>query len=139
MLINTILASVPQRFFHWLLDQEIKLRIWLQHLILRQAVAQAFQKFILRHPRWAASLFDEYFLISKAEPLLIRYLQSAMPPTANELAAAWADQLGPTAPAWFSPRCLDTALAAADFLKYLEAELQNYKIISPTLSTSRMV
>lgn len=85
-------------FLVWAIQAETKIRHWLQQLMLRRAVAQAFQEFLMTHPRWAASLFDEYFLKGSAEPLLARYLESTIPPTPAELAAIWANQLGPMSP-----------------------------------------
>ncbi len=128
MLSQPFISEKLGRFFQWMLGQELKLRLWLQQLILRLAVLQAFRKFARSHPRWAASLFDEYFLTGQAAPLLTRYVQTGLLPSADELAMAWADQLGPLAPSPYSLRRTEAKLAAADFLRYLETELQKYQM-----------
>lgn len=131
MLTKAILTTNATQFFQWLWRQELNIRSWLQQLILKLAIIQAFRKFVLCHPRWAASLFDEYFLMGQAAPLLTRYAQSARLPTPDELVTVWADQLGPLAPSPYSLRRTEAALAAADFLCYLEAELRKYQVIKP--------
>ena len=128
MFTQPFLSAKLSKFFQWSLQQEMKLRGWLQQLILKLAILQAFRKFVLRHPRWAASLFDEYFLMGQAAPLLARYVQSATLPTPAELVTLWADQLGPLAPSPYSPRRLEAQLVAADFLKFLESELRHYQV-----------
>ena len=130
MLTQPFVSTKVSQFILWTLRQEMRFRTWLQHLMLHFAVIQAFRKFVLHHPRWAASLFDEYFLMGKAAPLLDRYLQTAILPTADELATAWADQLGPMAPSRYSPGRIEVQLAAADFLSFLAAELRKYQISS---------
>lgn len=106
-----------------LLRLETRFRGWLDRVRLQLAVSSAYQKFAETHPRWAASLFDEYFLRGQAAPLLARYVQAADPPTPVELARAWFDQFGPLLPASARGNGGEVTEAASDFLQVLRAEL----------------
>lgn len=86
------------------------------------AVHRAYTQFALRHPRWAASLFDEHFLERYAGSLLDRRIDQGMPIDAAELANVYINQFP-----WPGP-LLAQSLAhlvdvAADFLACLDAEL----------------
>ena len=60
---------------------------------LRRATVNAHAKFAKRYPQYAAALFDEHFLASRAADLLERYITSDDPPKSVELAGAWAEQI----------------------------------------------
>lgn len=102
---------------------------WLRHApqrsAFRAALASAYSTFVCHHPQWAAALFDEHFLTHRAIPVLARCVTRDGQPTPGGLAAVWADQMalleGPRR------RRLIAALtpAAADFLRWLEAELRS--------------
>ena len=128
MLTKTILPNLPRPILRWLLRREIFVRKWLQDWLLRVAIGQAYREFEQRYPRWAASLFDEYFLRGSAAPLLARYAQPFDPPTPKELAAAWFRQLGPMGSGIVKRRLNDASWVSAEFLWLLEAELQRYEM-----------
>jgi hypothetical protein len=108
---------------------------WLRHApqrsAFRAALASAYSTFVCRHPQWAAALFDEHFLTHRAIPLLARCVTRDGQPTPGGLAAAWADQMA----LMEGPRrqWLIAALtpAAADFLRWLEAELRSHPEFKP--------
>ena len=114
------------RFLPGRITQETKFQGWLRRLRLSLAVSSAYQKFSERHPRWVASLFDEYFLRGQAAPLLARYAQSAEPPTATQLAHAWFDQFGLMMSPPSKERRTEVIAVAGDFLGVLEAELRRF-------------
>ena len=118
------ITAVELRFLPGWAAQETKFRGWLRRLRLSLAVSRAYQKFSERHPRWAASLFDEYFLRGQATPLLARYAQSAEPPTATQLAHAWFDQFGLMMSPPSKARRTEVIAVVGDFLGALEAELR---------------
>jgi hypothetical protein len=55
----------------------------------QQAVERAYRRFAELHPRWANSLFDEYFLTRHAAPILSSIHRRGRWPTAYELSLAW--------------------------------------------------
>lgn len=83
---------------------------------LRRSVRNAYRDFARRHPLWAQSLFDLHLL----ERAIIRNPGTGSEPTAAELAAAWAAQLGgdPSEPSRLSAGAI---CVAQDFLDLLEA------------------
>ena len=71
MLTRMFLVKLPSYIFRWILSQEARLHLWLQHLLLPIAVTDAYRCFADQYPRWANSLFDEYFLAGSAAPIAI--------------------------------------------------------------------
>ncbi|MFO7170557.1 MAG: hypothetical protein DIU80_021220 [Chloroflexota bacterium] len=121
-------TRVPDMFV-WLLRQESWLHRQLQQGAFRKAQRRAMQRFMRMYPRWADSLFDDFFLSHAAAPVLAGYL-AAQRPSATALAAAWAAQCAPDAQVAARPVSLgDAAKAAASFLELLDAELAPYKAI----------
>jgi hypothetical protein len=117
-----MLALVPDQLFSWTIDCERRFRGQLERLALRKTQSRAFRRFARRHPQWADSLFDEYFVTHGAAPLLQRYLQPSGRPSPSELAAAWFAQC--KAPGTSIQNCdtLELTRVAADFLQCFEAE-----------------
>lgn len=122
---NTIWLKLSTFLLIWLTKRVPSLRGRLEQFVLRRAVRAAYRSFSYQHPRWADSLFDEYFLTYEAGYLLSRYIQAANPPTPIDLAVIWFDQL-PYGSKLRQCRLTDAVSIATDFLNYLEAELQNY-------------
>jgi AAA ATPase domain len=113
---------------------EDRVRRWLgrdpQQLAFQAALASALATFADQHPDWAASLFDQHFLSGPAAPLLARCLTSSGAPEAEDLAAAWADQLGSdqaTREEWIAK----ATPVAAHFLHTLEKELRHREEFRP--------
>ena len=97
-----------------------KVQAWLRTLAFRRAVGRAFTKFAIRHPRWADSCFDEYFVQHVAAWLLAYYIrQPAVPPSPVELASLWVEQFRVADPAQY---VVKVTPVAANFLALLEAE-----------------
>ena len=128
MLVQTF-SSVPQQIFTWALRQETWLHRWLQRAALRAAQAQAFARFAEEHPRWAESLFDEYFLNHAAASLVARAIEPANRPTAFEFAEVWFAQCAAPGSNAESANLAEAALAAFAFLRHLDAALQPYQAI----------
>jgi hypothetical protein len=101
-----------------------RLRSWLARRLLDRAIARAYRQFARRHPRWAESLFDEYFLTHAAAPLL----SYPRRPTPAELARAWAAQFALPPVSWPNGSPDEAVLVAADFLCYLDDELDRIAI-----------
>ncbi len=122
-----VIANVSSYSLGWILKQETKIHQWLERLTLQTAIAHAYKPFSEQHPRWAASLFDEYFLNGSAAPLLRRYLHSTEPLAPSELANAWFNQLGPMCSSIFKRGTAEANQIAADFLSRFEAELKKIR------------
>jgi hypothetical protein len=90
--------------------------------ILQRAVKNAYARFAVKYPAWAASLFDMHFLTRHAAPILAEYTRSGATSAVRALAEAWVDQL-----AWYSKareqRINEIIPIAAEFLCLLDAEL----------------
>ncbi len=114
---------VPNMFV-WVLRQETWLHRQLQRRVLRHAQRHAMQQFRQVYPRWADSLFDDFFLSHDAAPLLAGYLTTQRP-TAAALATAWAAQSSPSQPHDLS----EVTTIAAAFLDMLDAELAPYEVL----------
>jgi uncharacterized protein YeaO (DUF488 family) len=109
---------------------------WLRLLLFRRAVARAFRRFELSYARFAHSLFDHYFLITRAAPLLERALAPGGMPSAEELAGAWFGQLGPTAELRLAHQHQEIVHVAAAFLAALDAELARSALFSAAGGTN---
>jgi hypothetical protein len=96
---------------------------WLEQHLVQQASARAYLRFARAYPRWAQSLFDDYFLTHTAAPLLRRALRPQQHPTAVELAQAWWAQLARPAADGREDQLADVIPVAAAFLAELDAEL----------------
>lgn len=89
----------------------------------KKAVSRAFAQFAARHPEWAASLFDEYFLQGLAAPILASHIENPSASDAAALASAWSVQL------WAKPETrqknrIKLTPVASFFLKRLRIELK---------------
>jgi hypothetical protein len=126
MLIPTV-NSVPRKIFGWALRQETWLHRRLQQAALRAARAQAFARFAADNPLWAESLFDEHFLSHAAAPLIARAIDPANRPTPSEFAIAWLAQCAAPGATARDANLTEVALAAAEYLRHLDAALQPYR------------
>lgn len=91
--------------------------------LLGRAIAGAYLAFAREHPRWVASLFDQHFLLGRAQPILLVYGEGNRADPCI-LARAWAQQLGPHGdPGLEQLICRATPIARA-YLHLLESELE---------------
>jgi hypothetical protein len=90
---------------------------------VQQAIARAYLRFAPAYPRWAQSLFDDYFLRHAAAPLLRRAVRPQQHPSAFELAQAWWTQLARPAADGREDQLAEVIPVAAAFLDELDAEL----------------
>ncbi len=123
MLTEAVLGTTVEAVFSYLLQESglgDRVRVWLgrdlQRLAFQVALTRAYTAFVQRHPDWAATLFDEHFLVHGAAPLLAQTLLRASPATPTAFAAAWADQLT-LAPEGRARRIAELTPIAADFLQ----------------------
>ncbi len=87
------------------------------------ALARTYAAFVRQYPQWTASFFDERFLTEKAAPLLADLLTRRGRPDPAQLAHLYAQEcLGIADPGQWG-RLGEATCAAADFLRWLEAEL----------------
>jgi len=103
-----------------------------KQLAFETALARAYTAFARHYPMWTASLFDEYFL--KSEPvikLLAKLLTRRGRPDPKEFARLFANHVGQHYSEHRERLIDDVTPAAADFLKWLEAELENQEVLRP--------
>ena len=128
LLLEAVITPLPKVIPGWLLPSN-KLQHWLRSVAFRRAFDRAYATFAHHYPEWVASLFDERFLLHNAPPLLDNYLRCSRLAQATQLAQAWNDQLGLADPAVSERRIAELVPVAADFLRWLGAEMQR----QPTL------
>lgn len=87
---------------------------------LKRSIHRAYQNFARQHPRYAASLFDEHFLVKTLSPAKQSSGEAAKRPSAQALARAWAAQFYSPGESQGSFDGVESV--AADFLAYLERE-----------------
>lgn len=104
----------------WMLFQENKLHNFLEAWAVNTALPEAVQSFTQAYPRWANSLFDQYFLTHKAATMLIHYNRLTRDHMTTELAKLWLSEMGPRATQHHQP---EAEAAAGAFLQCLEAKL----------------
>ena len=117
------LHSAWQYLLTWAIHATRWLQGWLEQLLVQQASARAYLRFARAYPRWAQSLFDDYFLTQAAAPLLRRALRPQQHPSAVELAQAWWAQLARPAAEGWEDQLAEVIPVAAAFLDELDAEL----------------
>jgi WD40 repeat protein len=103
-----------------------------KQLAFETALARAYTAFARHYPMWTASLFDKYFL--KSEPvieLLAKLLTRRGRPDPKEFARLFANYIGQHYSEHRERLIDDVTPAAADFLKWLEAELENQEVLRP--------
>jgi hypothetical protein len=83
-----------------------------QRRALRSAALAAYEQFARQHPEWAASLFDEHFVLAQALPMLEQAAGSGRQVSPGALAAAWSYQMGCTAELRRRHQAAATAVAA---------------------------
>ncbi len=127
-----VMEPLTRQMLAWL-PPALKAPFRLQQWALHRAVERVYTTFSRRHPELAASLFDEHFLKHGAAALLTRFVQHPTHLDAGELATAWAKQLGPANSTVTELRRVELALAAADFLDWLDLEIRQ----SPLLRAGR--
>ena len=130
MLTEALLSAIAEAVFGYPLEETDlgdKVKSWLgrdpQRLAFQVALTKAYTAFAEKHPDWAQSLFDEHFLTHSAAPILALCLQREDTAPPEDLAIAWADQMGRRGDA------RQTFIAqiepvAADFLDMLDTELR---------------
>lgn len=130
MLTEALIAAITEAVFGYLLEESglaDKARSWLgrdpQRLAFQVALAKAYAGFADRHPDWAYSLFDEHFLAHSAAPMLARCLERDNTAQPEDLAVAWAEQLGEQRIAR-QERVAQLEPVAGEFLGLLDAELR---------------
>jgi hypothetical protein len=117
------LRSASEYLVTWAIHATRWLQGWLEQLLVQQASAWAYVRFARAYPRWAQSLFDDYFLRHTAAPLLRRAVRPQQHPTAVELAQAWWAQLARPAAEGQEDQLAEVIPVAAAFLAELDAEL----------------
>jgi hypothetical protein len=144
-LAEAALAMVAAKVLDHLADQALaavgglssqRLRSWLgrepQQLACQLALARTEARFAERHPAWHAALFDAHFLATEGAPLLARTLSRGAPATPDELAAAWARQLGG---ATGRRHVEELVPAAADVLRWWREELGHHEVFRAVLDS----
>ena len=91
----------------------------------QRAVQRAYRRFARQHPRWANSLFDDYFLTQQAAPTLLAIYRNERWPTAYELSLAWFAQFETRMGENIYDRIYPAMGAAATFLDLLREEWAN--------------
>lgn len=86
----------------------------------RQALARANAIFARRYPRWANSLFDEYFIRHRAQDVLQK--NGNVPP--KKLAEAWTRQLAYSDEAKRRRHVVQVTPVAEAFLQLVRAEMK---------------
>jgi hypothetical protein len=101
-----------------------------KQLAFETALARTYTAFARNYPMWAASLFDEHFLTSKPViELLATLLTPSGRPDPKEFARLFANHISQHYSEHRERLIDDVTPAAADFLKWLEAELENQKAL----------
>lgn len=100
------------------------LGMYLYRWAIRRVLQQAYIPFARRYPQWAASLFDEHFLVHRVAPLLLVPDSGQVPLSAATIAGAWAAQLG-TSGAPRQKQNVEATPVAAEFLRLLKHELSH--------------
>jgi hypothetical protein len=117
------LRSASQYLLTWAIHATRWLQGWLEQLLVQQASARAYLRFARANSRWAQSLFDDYFLMHAAAPLLRRAVRPQQHPSAVELAQARWTQLARPAADGREDQLADVIVVATAFLDELDAEL----------------
>jgi hypothetical protein len=101
-----------------------------KQIAFETALARAYTAFARNYPMWAASLFDEHFLTSKPViELLATLLTPSGRPDPKEFARLFANHISQHYSEHRERLIDDVTPAAADFLKWLEAELENQEAL----------
>jgi hypothetical protein len=129
MLLESLFSAIAEAVFGYLLQSGLAewaravLGMDPQRRAFQTALAGAYNEFAQQYPEWTASLFDKAFLTSEPViPLLAELLTRRGQPNSAELARLFAIHLGHSDPDRWE-RLGEAARAAADFLKWLDAEL----------------
>ena len=138
MLLESLFSVIAEAVFGYLLQESglaerarAVLGLDPQRRAFQTALARAYTAFARHHPEWTASLFDEAFLKSEAVvPLLAGLLTRRGRPDPAQLARRLAIHLGHSDPDRWE-RLSEATRAAADFLKWLEAELADQPALQP--------
>jgi hypothetical protein len=121
-----IAQRAPHPLVAWIRRWTSKARPAQARRALERPIARAYQRLALEHPRWAHSLFDHFFLLHHAAPLLARLLDARARVEPVELALAWLAQ-SPSTTKLRAGDLSELTRAATDFLSYLEEELQPFR------------
>src|SRR5687767_7499177 len=114
------------------LEPAEQIKKWLRRepstLAFQKALARAYTAFARQYPEYVASLFDKSFLAGAGAPELAKLLTRHLHPDPALFAQAWGTSLGFDINSQF---CKDATKPAADFLKWLEAELKSEAVFQP--------
>ncbi len=97
-------------------------------LAFQKALSRAYTAFVRQYPEYAASLFDRSFLTGAGAPELAKLLTRHLHPDPALFAQAWGKSIGFDNHSRF---CTEATKPAADFLKWLEAELKSETAFQP--------
>jgi hypothetical protein len=134
MLEGIFLAVVGAVFSYVIekLEPAEQIKKWLKRepasLAFQKALSRAYTAFARQYPEYTASLFDQTFLAGKGAPELAKLLTSTLHPDPALFAQAWGTSIGLDINSQF---CKDATKPAADFLKWLEAELKSETVFQP--------
>ena len=136
-MLEALFSAVAEAVFGYLLQEagladrvRAVLGVDPERRAFQSALTRAYAAFARQYPELTAALFDEAFLTGPAAPLLAQWLTRRGHPDPAELARRWAQQLGHSDPAAW-PRLPEATRAAADFLRWLEAELAEQRALWP--------
>jgi len=114
------------------LDPAESIKKWLGRepatLAYKKALSRAYTAFARQYPEYTASLFDQPFLTGAGAPELAKLLSRHLNPDPALFAQTWGTSIGFDI---HSPFCKDVTKPAADFLKWLEAELKSEAVFQP--------
>ena len=137
MLTEALLAAITEAVFGSLLEHTSlpeKTCAWLgldsQLLAFQVALTRALSMFARAYPQWVASLFDEYFLIHYAAPLLACTIKRDDTLIPVELAITWADQMELNEVVRVQLIAELTPIAS-NFIRWLETELRTLPEFQP--------
>jgi hypothetical protein len=114
------------------LEPAEQIKKWLKRepstLAFQKALSRAYTAFARQYPEFTASLFDQSFLAGTGAPELAKLLTRHLHPDPALFAQAWGISIGLDI---HSPFCKEVTKPAADFLKWLEAELKSETVFQP--------
>jgi hypothetical protein len=134
MLEGLFLAAAEAVFSYTIekLEPTEQIKKWLgrepSRLAYQKALARTYTAFARQYPEYVASLFDQSFLTGAGAPELAKLLTRHLHPDPALFAQAWGTSIGFEVHSRF---CQEATKPAADFLKWLEAELKSEAVFQP--------
>src|SRR5688500_8753912 len=134
-MLEGLFVAVAEIVFSYVVDKLEpleQLKKWLKRepatLAFQKALSRAYVAFARQYPEYTASLFDQKFLTGTGAPELAKLLTRHLHPDPALFAQAWGNSIGFDAHSSF---CKEATKPAADFLKWLEAELKSEVVFQP--------